>query len=203
MAFTDKIQKVPPKTRMLSFFAALSVVVILFIWQVHIPKTAQIKQLESTVAGLQAKIKENETKIKKLDELKAEVRSLHERLKVLTEQLPPETEVSGLLRQLQNLVNQSGLVLTLWKPEKRRTHASGLYEEIPIILDISGGYHNVGVFFDKVSKLARIVNIMNLKMDSAKMQKSGQVDIKITCNAVTFAAVEKKVEVAPTAKKAQ
>jgi type IV pilus assembly protein PilO len=203
MAFTDKIQKVPPKTRMLGFFAVMSVAVILFIWQVHIPKTAAIKQLESAVAGLQAKIKENETKIKKLDELKAEVRSLHERLKLLTEQLPPETEVSGLLRQLQNLVNQSGLVLTLWKPEKRRTHASGLYEEIPIILEISGGYHNVGVFFDKVSKLARIVNIMNLKMDSAKMQKSGQVDIKITCNAVTFAAVEKKVEVTPTAKKVQ
>jgi type IV pilus assembly protein PilO len=203
MAFTDKIQKIPPRTRMLAFFAVLSLIVILFIWQVHIPKTAQIKQLESTVAGLQAKIKENESKIKKLDELRAEVRALHDRLKVLTEQLPPETEVSGLLRQLQNLINQSGLVLKLWKPEKRRTHVSGLYEEIPIILEISGGYHNVGVFFDKVSRLARIVNIMNLKMDSAKMQKSGQVDIKITCNAMTFAAVEKKVEVTPTAKKVQ
>jgi type IV pilus assembly protein PilO len=203
MGFTDKIQKIPSKTRTLGFFAVLGLIAVLFIWQVHIPKTAQIKQLESTVAGLQAKIRENEAKIKKLDELKAEVRALHERLKVLTEQLPPETEVSGLLRQLQNLVNQSGLVLKLWRPEKRRTHASGLYEEIPIILEISGGYHNVGVFFDKVGNLARIVNIMNLKMDGAKMQKSGNVDIKITCIAMTFAALEKKVEVAPTANKAQ
>jgi type IV pilus assembly protein PilO len=167
MGFTDKIQKIPSKTRTLGFFAAVGVVVVLFIWQVHIPKTAQIKQLETTVAGLQATIKENDAKIKKLDELKAEVKALHERLRVLTEQLPPETEVSGLLRQLQNLVNQSGLILKLWKPEKRKPHESGLYDEIPIVLEIDGGYHNVGVFFDKVSKLTRIVNIMNLKMDSA------------------------------------
>jgi type IV pilus assembly protein PilO len=203
MGFTDKIQKIPSKTRTLGFFAAVGVVVVLFIWQVHIPKTAQIKQLETTVAGLQATIKENDAKIKKLDELKAEVKALHERLRVLTEQLPPETEVSGLLRQLQNLVNQSGLILKLWKPEKRKPHESGLYDEIPIVLEISGGYHNVGVFFDKVSKLTRIVNIMNLKMDSAKLQKNGLIDIKISCTAMTFAAVEKKVEVAPTAKKVQ
>ncbi len=187
---------------MLGFFAVLGIMVILFIWQVHIPKTAQIKQLETTVAGLQAKIKENEEKIKKLDALKAEVKALHERLRLLTEQLPPETEVSGLLRQLQNLVNQSGLVLKLWKPEKRKTHESGLYEEIPIALEISGGYHNVGVFFDKVSKLTRIVNVMNLKMDSARLQKNGMINIRITCTGMTFAAAEKKVEVAPTTKAA-
>ncbi len=201
MGFTDKIQKIPSRTRTLGFFAVLGLVVVLFIWQVHIPKTAQIRQLETAVAGLRATIKENDAKIKKLDELKAEVKALRERLRVLTEQLPPETEVSGLLRQLQNLVNQSGLVLKLWKPEKRKPHESGLYDEIPIVLEISGGYHNVGVFFDKVSKLARIVNIMNLKMDSAKLQKSGLIDIKISCTAMTFAAVERKVEVAPTTKK--
>jgi len=202
MGFTDKIQKIPSRTRAIGFFGVLGLVVVLFIWQVHIPKTAKIKELETTVAGLQAKIRENDAKIKKLDELKAEVKALRERLRLLTEQLPPETEVSGLLRQLQNLVNQSGLILKLWKPEKRKQHASGLYDEIPIVLEITGGYHNVGVFFDRVSKLTRIVNIMNLKMDNAKLQKTGLIDIKITCTAMTFAAVEKKVDVAPTAKKA-
>jgi hypothetical protein len=35
------------------------------------------------------------------------------------------------------------------------------------------------------------------------MQKNGLIDIKISCTAMTFAAVEKKVEGAPTAKKVQ
>ena len=66
------LQKIPSKTRVVGFFGLLGVLVILFIWQVHIPKKTQIKQLESEVATIQAKIRENDAKIRKLDELKAE-----------------------------------------------------------------------------------------------------------------------------------
>lgn len=204
MGFADKIQKIPSKTRVMGFLGLVGLIIILFIWQVHIPKKTEIKNLEDQIQKLAAEIRANDDKIKKLDELRAEVKSLQAQLKLLTEQLPPETEVSGLLRQIQNLVTQSGLTLKLWKPEKRKTHASGLYEEIPISLELSGGYHNVGVFFDRVSRLTRIVNMLNLKMGSAKLEKSGVLNIKINCTAMTFAAVEKKVETkAPAAKKQQ
>ncbi len=96
---------------------------------------------------------------------------------MLTEQLPPESEVCGLLRQIQNLVNQSGLVLKFWKPDKRRTHESGLYEEIPISLSLIGGYQYTASLFDHVGKLTRIVNILNIKMSGAKnMEKNGNVE---------------------------
>jgi type IV pilus assembly protein PilO len=200
-AFLDKIQKIPAKTRAIVFFSLVGVLLVLFIWKVHIPKTTEIKNLDNEIAGLQAKIQENEAKIRKLDELRAEVKSLQERLKVLTEQLPPESEVSGLLRQIQGLVNQSGLSLKLWRPDSRRTHPSGLYEEIPISLTLSGGYHNVALFFDRVSKLTRIVNMLNVKMGSPKPVRGGGMEIGITCTAMTFAAVEKKIEKAPKAAK--
>ncbi len=191
-----QVQKIPSRTRVVGFFAFLGVLVVLFIWQVHIPKKTQIKQLEIDVAAIQTKIRENDEKIRKLDELKAEVKSLEQRLQLLTAQLPPETEVSGLLRQIQNLVSQSGLSLKLWRPDKRRAHPSGLYEEIPINMDLTGGYNDVALFFDRVSKLTRIVNMLNLRMGSATMTKAGNMEIKISCTAMTFAAVEKKPDVA-------
>lgn len=193
-AILDKLQKIPTKTRMVAFFVMIGIAVVLFIWQVHIPKSNEIRKLDTDIAALQVKIKENAEKIRKLDQLKAEVKSLQERLKVLTEQLPPESEVSGLLRQIQGLVNKSGLTLKLWKPDKRRPHASGMYEEIPISLKLTGGYHNVAVFFDNVGRLTRIVNMMNLKMFQPKIGKSGTMEISIECTAMTFAAVETKVE---------
>jgi type IV pilus assembly protein PilO len=199
-----QIQKIPSKTRVVGFFGFLGVLVILFIWQVHIPKNTQIKELEKNIAGIQVTIKANDEKIRKLDELRIEVKLLEQKLQLLTAQLPPETEVSGLLRQIQNLVSQSGLSLKLWRPDKRRAHPSGLYEEIPINMDLTGGYHDVGVFFDRVSKLTRIVNMLNLRMGSATMSKTGNMEIKISCTAMTFAAVEKKPDVAagPATKKA-
>jgi type IV pilus assembly protein PilO len=202
-AILEKLQKIPTKTRAIAFFSIIGAVVVLFIWQVHIPKTNEIRILESDIAQQQAKMRENDAKIKKLDQLRAEVKSLQERLKILTEQLPPESEVSGLLRQIQGLVNKAGLSLKLWRPEKRRAHSSGMYEEIPITLKLTGGYHNVALFFDSVSKLTRIVNMLNVKMDSPKVGRSGTMEINIDCTAMTFAAVERKVDTAnsPTATK--
>ncbi len=193
-AIFDKLQKIPPKTRATGFGVFMAVLVVLFIWQVHIPKRAEISKLETDIATQQAKIRENDAKIRKLDELRAEVATLEARLKVLTEQLPPESEVSDLLRQIQGLVNKSGLTLKLWKPDKRRAHPSGMYEEIPISLELVGSYHNVAMFFDSVSKLTRIVNMQNVKMSQPKVGRNGKMDISIACTAMTFAAVEKKVE---------
>ncbi len=200
--FTDKIvaqiQKIPSKTRYISFGVFIVVLLVLFVWQAHIPMTNQIKQLEKDLKGLQATISENDAKIRKLDQLRAEVKVLEERLRVLTEQLPPGSEVSGLLRQLQNLVSQSGLSLKLWRPDKRRPHPSGLYEEIPITVELTGGYHDTALFLDRVSKMTRIVNMLNLKMTGATMNKSsGAIEIRISSTAMTFAAVEKKPDAAP------
>lgn len=187
----EKIQKVPAKTRASAFVGVVVAIVVLFIWQIHIPKTDEIKKLESEVSGLETKIRENDAQIRKLDELRQEVKMLQEKLSLLTQQLPPESEVSGLLRQIQGLVNKSGLTLKLWKPETRKPHSSGMYEEIPITLRLLGGYHNVAMFYDSVSKLTRIVNILNVKLGSAKIGKSGLMEIDIDCTAMTFAATDK------------
>jgi len=192
----DKIQKIPTKTRAIGLGVVIVLLLVAYIFQFQIPMNTKIKQLETDLAGLQQKISENDNKIKKLDDLRAEVKSLEGRLVILTEQLPPESEVSDLLRQIQNLVNQSGLTLKSWKPSGRRTHASGLYAEIPIAIVLTGGYHDTALLFDRIGKLTRIVNILNIKMGSMKMNKDGSPEITISCTAMTFSAMEKKVDAA-------
>jgi type IV pilus assembly protein PilO len=200
----DKIHKIPLKTRMIAFVVVIVLLVIGYIIQFQMPMNTQITNLQKTVSDLHAKMQENENKIKKLDDLRTEVNNLQQRLVLLTQQLPPESEVSSLLRQIQGLVNQSGLDLRVWKPDsKPRLHSSGLYMEIPISLTLVGGYHNTAAFFDRVSKLTRIVNILNIRMGGAKPASDGSMDIDINCTAMTFSTVEKKVEPTPTSKKTQ
>jgi type IV pilus assembly protein PilO len=202
-AILDKIQKIPPRTRLIVFLALIVLLFVAYILQFQIPMNTEIKNLEQALSGLHAKIQDNDNKIRNLDALKSEVKILQMRLAELTEQLPPESEVSGLLRQIQNLVNQSGLVLKLWRPEKRRTHESGLYEEIPISLSLVGGYHNTAILFDRIGTLPRIVNVLNIKMGGAKVAKDGSLNIEINCTAMTFAAAEKKGEATTSGKKTQ
>lgn len=201
MAFSlmDSLQKIPTKTRVTVFFVLIALLFISFVYFYHIPMKTEIGGLEKDIKTKKETIAQNEERIRRLDELRAKVRALHEVLAVMREKLPPEKEVSGLLLQIQNEVNKSGLTLKLWKPEKRKPHPSGLYDEIPITVTLLGGYHNLGVFLDRVAKLPRIVNVQNIKMDNAKKDISGAINVNINCTALTFAATEKKVE-ATTAK---
>ncbi len=192
----DKIQKIPTKTRAIGFGVFIVILLVAYIFQYQIPMNTRIKQLDAALAGLQQKILENDSKIKRYDDLIAEVKSLQGQLVILTKQLPPESEVSDLLRQIQGLVNQSGLTLKSWKPSGRKMHASGLYEEIPIAITLTGGYHNTALLFDRIGKLTRIVNILNIRMGSMKMNQDGSAEIIISCTAMTFSAMEKKVDAA-------
>jgi type IV pilus assembly protein PilO len=191
-SFIDKIQKIPTKFRIIGFGIFVVALISVFIWLKQIPMQTEIDQLKASLSQLNAKIQSNDAKIQKLDDLKAEVAVLRGQLVILTRKLPPESEVSDLLRQIQRLVNQSGLMFKIWKPSKRRTHESGLYEEISIAMTLTGGYHNTAMLFDQISRLDRIVNVLNIKMGGMKTRRDGSPEVTITCTAMTFAAVEKK-----------
>ncbi len=60
-------------------------------------------------------------------------------------------------------------------------------------IKVSGNFHNVALFFDKVARLPRVVNIQNIKMKPRKKAKS----LETSCTAVTY----KFIEQAPKRKK--
>src|SRR3990172_11376001 len=97
----DKIQKIPTKTRAIGFGVFIVIIVVAYVFQYQIPMNTKIRELDTALTGLRQTIRENDSKIKKLDDLRTEVKSLQRRLVILTEQLPPESEVSDLLRQIQ------------------------------------------------------------------------------------------------------
>jgi type IV pilus assembly protein PilO len=103
-------------------------------------------------------------------------------------QLPEENEVSTLLKQTSDLCIASGLKVQLWKPEKRKTHPSGIVYEIPVKVELAGGYHNLGYFFGSITKLNRIVNITDFKLTNPKPDK-GVAVMKIEFTAMTFSSV--------------
>ena len=139
-----------------------------FVYWVFLPQKEVRDELQRQVADLNAQITLNQTKVRRLEALKKENEELQKMLSGLQAQLPAEQEVSDLLRQVSDIGVQSGLNFKLWKPGGRKTDPSGLYVEIPVEVEVAGGYHSVAIFLDRVSKLPRIVNASNLKMQGAK-----------------------------------
>ena len=146
------------------------------------PKSQQIDGLIATIQKQQNDINVKKAKAARLEELKKENEWLKARLKELTEQLPEESEVSGLLRQISDLGKSADLEILSWVPGRKRTNPSGLYEEIPVDVALNGTYHNLGAFFSKISLMTRIVNITGIRM-------SGKEKLGVGFTATAFTRV--------------
>lgn len=186
---TDSFKALPGYQK--AVLAAIPVIALLaaFVWFVYIPKNAEIAALEEGIAQIDNEIAVNQAKARRLEELKRENAELAKQLAQLKEQLPPESEVATLLKQVSDLGIKTGLDFKLWKPSDRRPGASGLYTEIPVEVEVAGNYHAVAAFFDRIGKLPRIVNVSGLKMANGKLEKD-RLMIQTTFRATAFAAIE-------------
>ncbi len=200
----DFIKNLPPYQKMLALGLIVILIVAMFFWFFYLPKNNQIAGLRNEIAKLEGEIGINRAKVEKLDQLKKENAELEKQLAEKTEQLPLEAEVASLLKQVSDLGLRVGLDFKLWKPTAKKADPSGLYTEVPVDVEIGGGYHMTATFFDNVSKLSRIVNIRNIKMGNPRVEK-GRLIIQTSFVATAFAATEQKpvVEVKPKAGKGE
>ncbi len=172
---------------LLSAIPAL-VIVIAVLFVVILPKRNEIKALEVKIAAQENEIAKNQAKAAKLPQLTLENERLKKRLEELKLQLPEEKEVTTLLKQVSDLCIRAGLKISLWKPEAKKMHSSGIVYEIPVKVELSGSYHSLGYFFSSLTKLNRIVNISDFKLGDPKPDKGFAVE-KISLTATTFSSV--------------
>jgi type IV pilus assembly protein PilO len=186
----NKIKNLSSRMQALIFALPALVLIILFVIMIFLPKNKEIKDLNAKIAKLNQEIATSQEKVKVLDKLIEENKSLKAKLASLKEQLPEEKEVSELLKQISESGLQSGLEILLWKPEAKKTSPENLYVEIPVKVEVSTAYHNLGVFFSHVSRLPRLVNISDINL-SVKSQKGREKEGLITAafTARTFASV--------------
>jgi type IV pilus assembly protein PilO len=103
-----------------------------------------------------------------------EIAALEQVLGALTARLPNERETPPLYRAVSDAAFQSGLAVALFQP--RDAQIKDYYAEIPITLTAEGNYHQFGSFFEKVSRLSRVVNVGDLRMTG--IGKDGGKDAK-------------------------
>ena len=79
--------------------------------------------------------------------------------------LPEQRDVANLLRQIQDLAIRSNLTIQGFTPQPvAPRELPAPHEEWPIRLQFEGTYHNVGLFFDRISKLSRIINVSGVSI---------------------------------------
>ena len=159
----------------------------LFYWQYWSGAVDERNQKTTKLETLNKEIRALEVTAQKLQEFQREVALLEKKLETLKTILPPAKETPDLMRKVQALAAQSNLTISNFTPGA--TVNKDFYQEWPITMGVLGNYHNLALFFDKVSRLPRLVNISNLNINSQPTQTQSTT-INAACTATTFVYVE-------------
>jgi len=144
---------------------------------------AQRKRLET----LRVDISKSMAIAQQLPQFRSQVAELEARLDGLKAILPEEKDFGDLLRSLQTLAVQSNLTIKLFKPAPVVTKE--LHAEWPINIELEGTYHNLGLFYDRISHFSRIINIGNMAI-KAKDKPDQNTSISVACVATTFVLLD-------------
>ena len=170
-------------------FVVLSVAAVgAFYYYYEMPVQVDIASRETQLKALRADINKGVTTAKQLPAFQAQVAELEGRLDNLKAVLPDEKDAADLLRRMQSVAQQSNLTIKSFKPAP--TVTKQLHAEWPISLELEGTYHNLAVFFDRVGKFTRIVNISGLDLKAAARQDANTT-ITDTATATTFVLLDK------------
>jgi type IV pilus assembly protein PilO len=174
------------------FLAALICGLFWYFWysdalELEKTKNARLQQLQKEIRAL-------EVTAAKLQEFQREVQLLEAKLETLKRILPPEKEMPDLMRRVQYLCAQSNLVIRRFTPGAVATKE--FYQEVPINIDVEGTFHNLGAFFDRISRLSRLVNMGTIKI-TAQSAQTGSNTIAATTVATTYVYVDAPPSPAP------
>ena len=184
------IANLSPAKKILLVLVAVLLVLGLY-WQfAYKGKAKTINRLRSDLSNKQAKLNENEAIARNLPRFKEEVQKLNQQLARVVQELPNQREIPNLLETISNLGGINGLDVIYIKPQNDVDQ--GFYAEVPIAIKVKGGYHEMGLFLDALSRLPRIINVSNITMGNAREDaRSGVILLDISALATTYRYVEK------------
>ena len=161
-----------------------------FYYLVEDPQSQEIQTLTAAVVKLDKEISANKEKIKNLEELKKLTAELGLQLAKNQERLPPESEAATIVKQLSDMGTRIGLTLKLWRPGPRQEDSSKLFVKLPADVEMVGGYHTLALFFDRISKLPRIINVSKIKMGAGTTgaAEKDRVSVQATFQLTAFAS---------------
>jgi type IV pilus assembly protein PilO len=162
------IQKLSDLTkiqRILICVGAVGAVIGLFVWLLYVPQIKEQTNLSSAISEETEKLKQTKANAAELEKYQKLMEEKKAQFNIASKQLPQTDEVPALLKNISQTGKDAGLAFLLFKPVAESL--KNFYAVIPVQMDLYGSYHDLGVFFDRVAGMSRIVTIKSFEMKAA------------------------------------
>lgn len=179
----EQLGRLPRSQRLLLFLLVYVLMIGAYVFLLFMPANEKIAQLRQEEASLAQQKAQLEQRLADKERFEAELQTLMADLKEALKELPNDREIPGLLKGISSMGKKVGLEVRRFQPlpEKKLDYVA----EVPVALEVAGSYHEVALFFERLSKMNRIVYVQDIEMGEPE-EIGGETRLKVTGNAVTF-----------------
>lgn len=179
----EQLGRLPRSQRLLVMGLCYVLIVGIYVGLLYMPASTQISDLRSQESALEQQRAQLEVRIRDKARFEAELQTLMADLKEALKELPNDREIPELLRAISGMGKKVGLEVQKFQPmaEKQQDYVA----EVPVALQVDGSYHEVAMFFERLSKMNRIVYVQDVEMQQPKLV-GGEVRLAVKGNVVTF-----------------
>jgi len=142
------------------YYLVVAVVIFAIVFLMFLkPRNEKISNIKEERSLIENEVNQLKVKKKQLDKIETELQTMTSTLKELEVMIPQQREMYDILKQIQQLAYDSRLNID--KFVNRGEIDKEFYLEWPINIEITGDYHNLAIFFDKLSRFSRLFNTEN------------------------------------------
>lgn len=178
------IWPLPAKIFVAVLLTAIVLVGTYYVWIQDL--NIQLDSIVAKEAALKETYKKKSFEAANLDAYRAQMVEMKSTFNSLLSRLPTDTEVPGLLEDIDTRGSESGLTINSIKLEAER--AAEYYIELPISIDVEGGYHDLGSFVSGVAGMPRIVTLHDYSI--TKKKDSAELSMKIQAKTYRYKSQE-------------
>src|SRR6187401_1263880 len=153
----------------LVFAAAVAIGIWLMVIKAEMPR---LEAAQAEERNLRSQFEDRQRKAANFDAFRAQLAEIERDFGAMLRQLPGKTEVPSLLVDISQTGLGAGLEERLFQPgtETRKD----FYAELPIKIQLTGGYHEFGLFVSGIAALPRIVTLHDIEITRSGRASSGR-----------------------------
>ncbi len=145
-------------------------------WFIIKDQRMELERAQAQEQALRTEFEQKAFEAANLDALRAQMEEMNQMFGALVSQLPSDTEVPGLLEDITEIGTSNGLELA--SIELQDELAREFYVELPIDIQVTGTYHDLGAFVSGIASLPRIVTLHNFEITPVE-DRQGIMDMAI------------------------
>jgi Tfp pilus assembly protein PilO len=150
-------------------YVLIAIVILgLFYFVYYKPKDEEFRSIKDERIEVEAEVAHLKQKKEELDKIEAELEQMKVTLSKLEAIIPQKEEISNILKNMQQLAYDTRLNITkfIQNPEIIKE----FYAEQPISVGVTGDYHNLAIFFDRLNTFERLFNIEDFSIKALRDQ---------------------------------